>query len=448
MQRKDKKQRLVLEGLYFDGRKDAKIVIDSIKGKNCRKTVKEEHVVLVQEPGSKYLGHVTPASGHGRSIMSSTSDFLSLNDIATSELVVIGCDGTNVNTGPTNGVIALFEQSIKRPVQWLICQIHANELPLRHLIQTLDGPTSGPHGFTGPIGKQIQSCEKLQVIQFAAVQVELPDIVSESLSSDQKYLLDMCRAVASGNCPPSLAQVNPGKLNHARWLTTANRILRYYVGCSEPSDNLRHIVEFIMKVYCKMWFTIRANPSCTEGARHLWQTIKLSRYASSELKAIIDPVISRNAFFAHPENVLLAMISDTRPHVRKLGLLRIMKARSTKASNVRQFVVPELNFEASDYIDIIDWQKCALTEPPITAGISDETLKDMVTKGDVPEVKKFPCHTQAVERCIKLVTEASSAVCGADGRDGFIRSRLASRQIMPSFNTKNQYHARPASTDD
>ncbi|KAK4875539.1 hypothetical protein RN001_011961 [Aquatica leii] len=33
------------------------------------------------------------------------------------------------------------------------------------------------------------------------------------------------------------------------------------------------------------------------------------------------------------------------------------------------------------------------------------------------EILKFPCHTQAVERCIKLVTEASSLVCGAEARD-------------------------------
>ena len=35
----------------------------------------------------------------------------------------------------------------------------------------------------------------------------------------------------------------------------------------------------------------------------------------------------------------------------------------------------------------------------------------------------FPCYTQAVERCVKLVTESSAAVCGAGSRNGFIQSR-------------------------
>jgi len=52
---------------------------------------------------------------------------------------------------------------------------------------------------------------------------------------------------------------------------------------------------------------------------------------------------------------------------------------------------------------------------------------------------KLPCHTQAVERCVKLVTESSSAVCGAKSRYGYIRSQLESRLINPTSNTKSDY---------
>ena len=40
----------------------------------------------------------------------------------------------------------------------------------------------------------------------------------------------------------------------------------------------------------------------------------------------------------------------------------------------------------------------------------------------------FPCHTQAVERCIKLVTKASLKVGGRDSRDGFVRATMESRR--------------------
>ena len=36
-------------------------------------------------------------------------------------------------------------------------------------------------------------------------------------------------------------------------------------------------------------------------------------------------------------------------------------------------------------------------------------------------VPNYPCHTQSVERGVKLVSEASQAVNGQAQRDGFIR---------------------------
>ena len=94
-----------------------------------------------------------------------------------------------------------------------------------------------------------------------------------------------------------------------------------------------------------------------------------------------------------------------------------------------------------DYVNIIDWQSIEVTEPPILANMSECELEQYVASGDIPKVNfpKFPCHTQAVERCVKLVTEASAAVCGQKSRDGFIHVRLESRHIMPKFNTKGQY---------
>nr|CAI5843066.1 unnamed protein product [Callosobruchus analis] len=91
------------------------------------------------------------------------------------------------------------------------------------------------------------------------------------------------------------------------------------------------------------------------ASQNLFELIKRSRYLSLNLKNIIDPVIQRNRYFAHPENILLTT--------------------------------------------------------------------SMLT----------------VERCAKLVTEASSAACGQVSRDEFIRARLESRKIMKQFHTKAQY---------
>ena len=146
-----------------------------------------------------------------------------------------------------------------------------------------------------------------------------------------------------------------------------------------------------------------------------------------DLRRVVDPVIQRNGFFGHPENLLLGMITDARPHIREVGVSRIVKARKkAEPYTVRVFKVPTLNFEADDYTSMIDWRKEPITEPPVTKEIDDETLLRFIHEDISPIVgfSRYPCHTQAVERHIKLVTEASVSVCGQESRDGFIRVRL------------------------
>ncbi|ESN92992.1 hypothetical protein HELRODRAFT_165142 [Helobdella robusta] len=147
LQNKSFNEFTAVRGLYFDGRKDKTIQQDKKGTKYYRSTVTEEHVVLLSEPGSLFLGHVSPMSGSAKNITLSIKTFLKDADSNINELKAIGCDGTVINTGLTNGVIRQLELFIGRPLQWHICLLHTNELPLRHLIQFLDGKTSNPRCF-------------------------------------------------------------------------------------------------------------------------------------------------------------------------------------------------------------------------------------------------------------------------------------------------------------
>src|SRR6218665_3241818 len=49
---------------------------------------------------------------------------------------------------------------------------------------------------------------------------------------------------------------------------------------------------------------------------------------------------------------------------------------------------------------------------------------------------KFPWLWKDTSR---LVTEAATAVCGSNSRDGFIRVRVASQQLMPTFKSKRDF---------
>ena len=173
----------------------------------------------------------------------------------------------------------------------------------------------------------------------------------------------------------------------------------------------------------------------------IWISLELSETILID-RSIVDPVIQRNGYFRQPQSLLLSLITDARPHIRERCVHRIMKARKeAKPVTARVFKRPTLNFEAEDYISTIDCRKETITEPPVTMKNINETLLRFIHE-DVTLVVGFsrhPCHTQAVERHIKLVTEASAAVFEKESRDAFIRVRLKSQDKISKFETKLQH---------
>lgn len=81
------------------------------------------------------------------------------------------------------------------------------------------------------------------------------------------------------------------------------------------------------------------------------------------------------------------MLTDERAHIRTLAFRRVIKAREVEATGeadgVRKFSIPNLNFEAQDYIDMIDWQTIQVTPPPVLNDTTTEDLQAML-QADVP----------------------------------------------------------------
>ncbi|GBL92279.1 hypothetical protein AVEN_35831-1 [Araneus ventricosus] len=97
-----------------------------------------------------------------------------------------------------------------------------------------------------------------------------------------------------------------------------------------------------------------------------------------------------------------------------------------------------------DYADLNKGEN--VTKPPLTERFSDDMIAEAIVNTAIIEevilhtIKGFPCHTQATGRIFKVVKEAAAAVCGPRRRDGFIRNRLKSRNLIPVYNTKHDYH--------
>lgn len=200
-----------LKALYFDGRHD-----ETSAGPGAG-MVQEEHVAVVAEPGSEYVSHFTPASGRA---LDQVNELVNIAAAHNSDIRVLGCDGAAVNTGTSGGVCRLFELIEERPVHWFVCQVHGNELNLREVFRQLDGRTTGPKSFSGPLGKAASGdVRALPVAQFRPVAgpvPELPAAVATELSDDQQLLYQLARAVQTGTIAPKVACRKIGPVNHAR----------------------------------------------------------------------------------------------------------------------------------------------------------------------------------------------------------------------------------------
>ena len=135
----------------------------------------------------------------------------------------------------------------------------------------------------------------------------------------------MCQVIHTGKYPTDLSIRNLKLVSYSRRLTTGNRILRLYVAVDHPTEELSHLVTYVMKVFSPVWFTIKSKPSCKNGARHVFQLISKSTYLTKDLKNILNPVILRNSFFTDCENLLISIITDDQKYTRELGIRRILK---------------------------------------------------------------------------------------------------------------------------
>ena len=139
------------------------------------------------------------------------------------------------------------------------------------------------------------------------------------------------------------------------------------------------------------------------------------------------------------------MIHDEESYVKELGWRKIIKIRDLQctADRVRAFKIPTLNFDASTYYSMGDWND-NVSEPPLIKHIQSADIRQYISSKEFPALTNkydgIPCHTQSVERHIKLFTSVSSRFCSAENRDGAIRTTFESREKIPSFESKSQFN--------
>lgn len=151
-----------------------------------------------------------------------------------------------------------------------------------------------------------------------------------------------------------------------------------------------------------------------------------------------------NAYFLHKENVLVAMLTDKDVNARQAAFESIMQARQSYPSGngIRVFEKPTINYEASHYTDIVSPDGDDGIEPPITKKLSEPQLKLCVESHNnviSQMLAKIPCHTQSVERLIRVVSSTSQKVSGVDSRNKAIIAKLRCRKMLENTDSKKDF---------
>ena len=448
--------------ILFDGRKDWTLVYEEVEGSSQPHPAirKEEHYSVVAEPGGHYLFHFTPEPADethsaAEQIAITLVEWMVKHGVDTT-LQFIGGDSTNVNSGIWGGVFQYVEKMLDRPLNWIVCGLHLNELPLRHLMIDLDGPTTSASGFTGPIGKAIMNATDLPIkTNFKKISIGpdlplLPDDVVKDLSTDQKYGYEIVKAIRTGILPQRLANSEIGQYNHSRWLTFANRICRIYVSDhgfkGQDAKNLQLLAEYVTGVYFPIWFMYKIKNNWIMGPTICLEQLRLTLQQNKKVIKIVFPHLESSAWWAHSEMILQSLLCSEDDSDRKFAIEKILDLRQNNIDSrrtekvVRTRTKAKLNRQATSLQDLIIWDKNNVCEPILTQSLTDEDIKEFETQPMI--VPPMPVHGQSMERCVKEVTAASESVFGYERRDGFIRGRLEHRSMTGGLLKSKQDHAR------
>ena len=140
----------------------------------------------------------------------------------------------------------------------------------------------------------------------------------KDVSREKNLLYQYAKGISQGHLSDKLINQKPGRIDHARWLTLAIRLMVLYTRTEEPSPPLIDIVSFVVQVYCPMWFLIKSKNNFINGPSNIFNQMHLIRTTQSEeVQSIAKKVVERNAFFAEPGMVLTCMLSSENAKIRE-----------------------------------------------------------------------------------------------------------------------------------
>ena len=90
-----------------------------------------------------------------------------------------------------------------------------------------------------------------------------------------------------------------------------------YVSYENTSTNFKLIIQCIIHVYARIWFTVKARPYFYQSPIHILNMVINTREINDpHINEIFHKVINNNSYALHSENIIFAMLTDVRDSIR------------------------------------------------------------------------------------------------------------------------------------
>ena len=134
----------------------------------------------------------------------------------------------------------------------------------------------------------------------------------------------------------------------------------------EILQKFRMIVDFVCNVYFPMFFEIKVKHSIVDGPEHIITFFWLLHAQTSVVVKAVSPYVQSGAWFAHPEALLLILLSSKKKTERRFAVKKVLEVRGDKElgdTEPRSRLTLKLNFYAKKCQDLIKWDKEVIYEP-------------------------------------------------------------------------------------
>ena len=122
-----------------------------------------------------------------------------------------------------------------------------------------------------------------------------------------------------------------------------------------------------LSLYFPGWFRYRHHTHIQDGSRNFYYLVELVQdLPEAADRETAQEVLQRNSYWAHPENIVVSMMGDEDKEVRRKAVSWVKRAREEfdLENHPRQFFPPPVNFGATNYTEMVDWDSMPCTEPP------------------------------------------------------------------------------------